>query len=57
MTKRVVSKRTKLLFIAFGAASIAMVCIVTAAEMDGADANTSKPNAIVHPAVPPQPGH
>ncbi len=55
MTKRVVSKQTKLLFIAFGAASIAMVCIVTAAEMDAADANASKPNAIVHPAVPGQP--
>ena len=29
-SKRVVSKQTKLLFIAFGAASIALVCLVYA---------------------------
>ena len=32
--KRVVSKRTKLLFIAFGAMSIATASIVASAEMD-----------------------
>ena len=37
-TKRVVSKQTKLLFIAFGAAGIAIVCLVYGADF-GQDAS------------------
>ncbi len=52
MTKRVVSKRTKLLFIAFGAASIATICIVNAEEPNDADTRVSTPQAIVHSTAP-----
>jgi hypothetical protein len=34
MTKRVVSKKTKLLFIAFGAMGIAAVCVVYSGDVD-----------------------
>jgi len=46
-TKRVVSKQTKLLFIAFGAASIATVCVVY--REDSAEAAFA--SAKVNPAI------
>ena len=52
MTKRVVSKQTKLLFIAFGALSIATMCIVSAAESNDEDIRVSTPHAIVHSTAP-----
>ena len=55
MTQRVVSKQTKLLFIGFGAASIAMVCIVAAAEMSAEDAANAWPAPIAHKAVSARP--
>lgn len=55
MTQRVVSKQTKLLFIGFGAASIAMVCIVAAAEMSAEDAANARPAPIAHKAVSARP--
>ena len=51
MSKRVVSKQTKLLFIAFGAASIAMICIVAAAE-PVETVRASTPTPIVHSSLP-----
>ena len=57
MTQRVVSKRTKLLFVGFGAVGIAAICVLTAAEMDRQDAARipTKSTAIVQPASPAQP--
>ena len=52
--KRVVSKQTKLLFIAFGAASIASVCIVyTAPDREALIARRA--NAEIRLATPAQP--
>ena len=51
--QRVVSKRTKLLFIGFGAAAIAATCIVyTTPGPQKADARTPKSGAITATAVP-----
>jgi hypothetical protein len=55
MTQRVVSKRTKKLFVGFGAAGIATVCIVAAAEMNDRDSRIPRSNPIVRPAAPAQP--
>jgi hypothetical protein len=53
MSQRVVSKRTKRLFIGFGAVGIACICILTAAEMIVGNVRVpAKSNAIVQPATP-----
>jgi hypothetical protein len=56
MPKRVVSKQTKLLFIGFGAASIAAACIVAAVDMNGDEGSAPKSGtAVVRAAAPVQP--
>ena len=51
MTKRVVSKQTKLLFIGFGAASIATACIVAGTGLNPVRPAGPKHTAIVSPAA------
>ena len=56
MSQRVVSKRTKRLFIGFGAVGIASICVLTAAEMIIGNVRVpAKSTAIVQPATPAQP--
>ena len=55
MSQRVVSKRTKRLFIAFGAVGIAAVCLVSAAGMFGWNVRIVNSTAIVQPASPAHP--
>ena len=58
MTKRIVSKRTKLLFIGFGAMSIAAVCVVYSNEADRALRAKPQPqqHTIAAPATRPAGG-
>ena len=53
--KRVVSRQTKALFIAFGAASIASLCIVYTDEPDGATSYANRANPAVRNVTPAQP--
>ena len=55
MTKRVVSKRTKLLFIGFGAVSIATASIVAAVDRSLEEAARTQPTAV-RPALSAHPG-
>ncbi len=50
--KRVVSKQTKLLFIAFGAASIASICIVYSEGPDRAFSSIPKANSGAQLSTP-----
>ena len=54
-SKRVVSKRTKRLFVAFGAASITTASLVASAEMDRLEYQRQVHNAKAHAVLVAKP--